>query len=102
MEDDPGSDKEHDSDTSEPDEKYEEAYYQGVIQAMEMNEEMGRCFNCNEPGHKWRECTKPRKEELRHVYEWMQSLNTKQDARKKAGHVPRSGTMGPAPVAVKA
>ena len=53
MEDDPGSDKEHDSDASEPNEKYEEAYYQGVIQAMEMNEEMGRCFNCNEPGHKW-------------------------------------------------
>ena len=41
MEDDPGSDKGHNSNASEPDEKYEEAYYQGVIQAMEMNEEMG-------------------------------------------------------------
>ena len=53
VEDDSGSDKEHDSDASEPNEKYEEAYYQGVIQAMEMNDEMGQCFNCNESGHKW-------------------------------------------------
>ena len=52
MEDDPGSDKEHDSDASKPDEENEEAYYQGVIQAVEMKEEMGRCFNCNEPGDK--------------------------------------------------
>ena len=62
---------------------------------------MGRCFNCNEPGHKWRECTKPRKE-LKCVYEQMQSLNAKGDARKKAGHVPPSGTTGPVPVVVKA
>ena len=53
VKDDPRSDKGHDSDASEPDEKYEEAYYQGVIRAVEMNKEMGICFNCNEPGHKW-------------------------------------------------
>ena len=39
-----GQMEEDDSDASKPDEKYKEAYYQGVIQAVKMNEEMGRSF----------------------------------------------------------
>ena len=48
------------SEASDVDENFEHGYYQGVIQAADMNDEIGRCFNCNEAGHKWLECPKPR------------------------------------------
>ena len=47
------------SDASDVDENYEVGYYQGVIQATDMNDHVGRCYNCNDPGHKWRDCMKP-------------------------------------------
>ena len=49
------------SDTSDIDENFEIGYYQGVIQATDV----GRCYNCNDPGHKWRDCTKPLQEGLK-------------------------------------
>ena len=45
---------------SDMDKNFKHGYYQGVIQAADMNDEIGRCFNCNEAGHKWLECPKPR------------------------------------------
>ena len=53
------------SDTSDVDENFEVGYYQGVIQAADMNDDVGRCYNCNDPGHKWRDCTKPLREGLK-------------------------------------
>ena len=69
-----------------------------------MNDDVGRCYNCNDPGHKWRDCTKPLREGLKRAYERLQQLqlNYKGDVKKKGVHVPRSGAMAPAPVAVKA
>ena len=92
------------SDTSDVDEGFEVGYYQGVIQAADMNDDVGRCYNCNNPGHKWRDCTKPLREGLKRAYERLQQLqlNYKGDMKKKGVHVPRSGAMAPAPVAVKA
>ena len=46
------------SNASDVDENFEVGYYQGVIQAADMNDDVGRCYNCNDPGHKWRDCTK--------------------------------------------
>ena len=92
------------SDTSDIDENFEVGYYQGVIQAADMNDDVSRCYNCNDPGHKWRECTKPLSEGLKQAYERLQQLqlNYKGDVKKKGVHVPRSGAMVPAPVAVRA
>ena len=47
-------------DAPNPDDKFEDAYLQRVLQAVEMNEDTGWCFNCNEIA-----C----KEELKHVYQ---------------------------------
>ena len=47
------------SDASDMDENYKWGYYQGVLQAADMNDDTGRCFNCNETGHRWKQCTKP-------------------------------------------
>ena len=30
------------------DKNFEHGYYQGVIQAVDMNDKIGQCFNCNE------------------------------------------------------
>ena len=92
------------SDASDVDENFEVGYYQGVIQATDMNDDVGRCYNCNDPGHKWRDCTKPLREGLKRAYERLQQLqlNYKGDVKKKGVHVPRSGATVPAPVAVKA
>ena len=62
------------SDASDVDEGFEVGYYQGVIQAA------------------------------KRAYERLQQLqlNYKGDVKKKGVHVPRSGAMAPAPVAVKA
>ena len=92
------------SDASDVDEGFEVGYYQGVIQAADMNDDVGRCYNCNDPGHKWRDCTKPLREGLKRAYERLQQLqlNYKGDVKKQGVHVPRSGPMAPAPAAVKA
>ena len=47
------------SETSDVDENFEHGYYQGVIQAADMNDKLGWCFNCNEAEHKWLECPQP-------------------------------------------
>ena len=92
------------SDTSDVDENFEVGYYQGVIQAADMNDDVGRCYNCNDPGHKWRDCTKPLREGLKRAYERLQQLqlNYNGDVKKKGVRVPRLGAMAPAPVAAKA
>ena len=86
------------------DENFEHGYYQSVIQAADMNDEIGRCFNCNEAGHKWLECPKPWREGLKRAYERLQQLNLnyKGDPKRKGVHVPLLGAMAPAPAAVKA
>ena len=47
------------SDASDMDENYELGYYQGVLQAADLNDDTGQCFNYNKTGHRWRQCTKP-------------------------------------------
>ena len=92
------------SEASDVDENFKNGYYQGVIQAVDMNDEIGQCFNCNEAGHKWLECPKPRQEGLKHPYERLQQLNLKYkgDLKRKGVRVPLLGATAPAPVAVKA
>ena len=43
------------SDASDMDENYELGYYQGVLQAADLNDDTDRCFNCKETGHRWKE-----------------------------------------------
>ena len=57
------------TDVSYVDENYEVGYYKGVLQAGDLHDDTGRCFNCNEVGHKWKECTKPQREGLKCTYE---------------------------------
>ena len=92
------------SDASDVDENFEVGYYQGVIQAADMNDDVGRCYNCNDPGHKWRECTKPLHEGLKWAYKRLQQqqLNYKGDVKKKGVHIPQSRATVPAPVAARA
>ena len=61
---------------------YAAGYYQGMLQAAELKEDTGQCFNCNETGHKERECL-------------IFNPACKWDVR------PMLGTMGPAPAAAK-
>ena len=86
------------------DENFKYGYYQGVIQAADMNDEIGQCFNCNEAGHKWLECPKPRQEGLKHVYKRLQQLNLnyKGDLKRKGVCIPLLGATAPAPAAAKA
>ena len=92
------------SDVSDVDENYEVGYYQGVLQAVDLHDDTGRCFNCNGTGHKWKECTKPRRKGLKRAYKRLQQLqlNFKGDVKKKGVHVPQLEAMVPAPAAVKA
>ena len=53
------------SDTSNVDENYELGYYQGVMQAADLNDNTGRCFNCHETRHRWKQCTKPLRDGLK-------------------------------------
>ena len=51
---------------SELEESYDEGYYVAMVHAAdEIDRTWGRCYNCAEEGHQWRDCTKPLKESLR-------------------------------------
>ena len=56
------------TDVSYVDENYEVGYYKRVLQAGDLHDDTGRCFNCNEVGHKWKECTKPQCKGLKCTY----------------------------------
>ena len=92
------------SDVSDVDENYKVGYHQGVIQAADMNDDTSQCYNCNDPGHKWRECTKPLQEGLKRAYQRLQQLqlNSKEDMKRKRVHIPRLVATVSAPVAVTA
>ena len=91
------------SESSDIDENFEYGYCQGVIQAADMNDNLGRCFNSNEAGHKWLECPKPQWEGLKQAYERLQQLNLnyKGDPKRKGVCISLLGATAPAPVAVK-
>ena len=89
---------------SDVDENFEHGYYQGVIQAAGMNDDLGRCFNCNKARHNWLECPKPRWEGLKRAYEEITATEFKlQRGPEEEGSpcVPLLAATAPAPVAVK-
>ena len=75
-------------------------YYQWVLQAADSHDDTGRCYNCNETGHKWKECTKPQCKGLKHAYERLQ--HPKGDVKKKGVRISRLGATVPVPAVVKA
>ena len=92
------------SDASDMDKNYKWGYYQGVLQAADLNNDTSRCFNCNETGHRWKQCSKPLQEGLKCTTKRLQELqlNFKGDVKRKGVRVPQLGAMVPAPVAAKA
>ena len=51
---------------------------QGLIQALDATDKTrGKCYNCSELVHCWRECTKQRSKGLKKVYERLQQLTAK-------------------------
>ena len=91
------------SDTSDVDENYELGYYQGVLQAVDLNDDTGWCFNCHKTGHRWKQCTKPLQQGLKHATERLQQLqlNFKGDVKRKGVCIARLEATVPTPVAVK-
>ena len=92
------------SDASDVDESYKWGYYQGVLQAADMNDDTSWCFNCSKTGHRWKQCTKPLWEGLKHTTGRLQELqlNFKGDVKRMEVHIPWLGAMAPATVAAQA
>ena len=73
---------------------FKDAYYVGVARiADEDDKRTGRCFNCKEEGHQWRQCNRRLREDLRKVLERPgvddKRLNRSGDGGKKGGRNPR-------------
>ena len=55
-------------DQDDPDLTFHTDIYSATVMAADNIEHQdGRCFNCKEAGHFWRECPKPLKEEFKHI-----------------------------------
>ena len=87
---------------SELEESYDEGYYVAMVHAAdEIDRTWGRCYNCAEEGHQWRDCTKPLKESLRLAKERLDrkkkpDLNRDGGTGAKGGRFPQgAGRQGP-------
>ena len=73
---------------------FQDAYYVGVARiADEDDRRIGKCFNCKEEGHQWRQCPRKLREDLRQVLD-RQGINDKRlnrsgDGGIKGGRNPR-------------
>ena len=55
---------------SELEDSYDEGYYVAMVHAAdEIGRTWGRCYNCAEEGHQWRDCKKQLKESLKEALE---------------------------------
>ena len=55
---------------SELEDSYDEGYYVAMVHAAdEIDRTWGRCYNCAEEGHQWRDCKKQLKESLKEALE---------------------------------
>ena len=69
-------------------------YMAAVQLADDTERRQGKCYNCCEPGHMWRNCPHPLKEEFRIYQERMRQhqdqLNSNGGPGNQAGHVPHA------------
>ena len=87
---------------------YTDFYAIAVQMADDAECHENQCFNCKEPGHMWRNCLKPLKEEFKHIKEraeqQQEQINRPGGPRATGGHVPQPAQKqqapAPAPVAV--
>ena len=67
-------------------------YYCLKQQADDVDHRMGTCYNCREPGHRWRECPHPLRQALQKAKDCNgideQRLNTSGDSGAKGAHGP--------------
>ena len=68
----------------------DQGFHIGMVQAADSADaRFGRCFNCLEEGHRWRECTKlPLLPELQEILD-REALNQKGGAGGKGGRAPQ-------------
>ena len=73
-----------------------EMYNIAIQKADMMERQSGKCFNCKELGHYWRDCPKPLKEEFQHLQDHpkrrQEELNGKGGPR-KGGRVPQNANI---------
>ena len=89
---------------SELEDSYDEGYYMAMVHAAdEIDHTWGRCYNCGEEGHQWRDCAKPLKDSLREAKEQLNrrkkpDLNWEGGTRAKGGWFPQgAGAKGQPP-----
>ena len=89
---------------SKLEDSYDAGYYVAMVHAAdEIDRTWGRCYNCVEEGHQWRDCTKQLKESLKEALERLnhrkkQDLNREGGAGAKRGRFPQgTGAKGQPP-----
>ena len=74
-----------------------------VERADGLERKTGKCFNCRETGHYWRECPKPLKEDFKRLHDQpkrrQEELNVNGGPR-KGGRVPPSASGKPQALAM--
>ena len=72
-----------------------------IAKAYDANMFFNLCYNCREPGHRWRDCSKPLRQGLQDLKERAEKddewLNGSGGGRYQGGHTPRKGQKGAGP-----
>ena len=88
----PEEEYDHEDQYEDPDLNHwmDQGFHIGMVQAADSADaRFGRCFNCLEEGHRWRECTKlPLLPELQGILD-REALNPKGGAGGKGAHAPQ-------------
>ena len=76
-------------------------YYCLRQQADDVDHHTGTCYNCQEPGHHWRDCPHPLRQALQKAKDWdginEQKLNASGDSRTKGAHGPPNAAQNQKP-----